>query len=177
MIKTAEAFLRGAIGTIIGLIPAKYFFDSIPLIVIVAGLGGIIGEVLIPKLLPNEAANAEEKKPKTGIPKLMIGLILSIVFALGCFHIYMTYDKYEVGQKLRVVTFTNVRMAEKPFFKDKSNNLVDMLHAGEMVTYVSKQPRRLGRRTALNYYLDFWREVKTEDGKQGWVYGAYLEDR
>ena len=148
MNKIFEAFLRGAIGTIIGLIPAKYFFDSIPSIIVVAGIGGIIGEIIIPKLLnENESKLNKEPKSTKGISKLIIGLIASIIFTFICFQVYMSYDKYEVGQKLRVVSFTNVRMTEMPFFKDKSNKLIDVLQAGEMVTYVSKQPKRLARKT------------------------------
>jgi len=46
--KTIEAFLRGAIGVTIGLIPIKYFFNSIPLIIFFAGITGIIGERFVP---------------------------------------------------------------------------------------------------------------------------------
>ncbi len=177
MIRSIEAFLRGTIGITIGLIPAKYFFDSIPLIIIIAGIGGVIGEIIIPKLIAKiNIEHGVDSKPTTIIFKLIFGLIVSIAFTLACFQIYMTYDKYEYGQKLRVVSFANIRMNEKPFFKGNTNKLIKVLQAGEVVTYIAKQPRRLARRTNMKYYLDFWREVKTKDGKHGWVYGAYLQD-
>ena len=50
-----------------------------------------------------------------------------------------------------------------------------LVQAGDTATYIDRSLRKYLLVRENGTYFDYWRKLRTSDGRDGWIYGAYLE--
>jgi len=168
--KITEAIGEGTMGSASGIIGGLYFTENTFIIVVLGGIGAIIGRVLFPIMI--------EKFPKLNIQnktlfkmngKITVSLIIGLL--LFSSYGYLTIDNYVKGQYL--YTTTNVKLKNSP---GTGGTEVTILKPNSKVIYLDKNWKRIRWHEDGQKFFNFWRKVKDQNGRIGWIYGGYLEE-
>ena len=174
--KVIESFARAVIGSLAGLIPALTT-NNVLFTVGIVGVCGVVGEIALPRFM-----NSFKGSPL----KNLLGLLcVTVIGTAVSYEVYMRRDgyAYKTGQQLVVShpSYPIIRMNEYPAFDHGPDEKYTVLKVGQKVTYLAALPRKSfrfpKRDDGYHFLLAFWRKVKTQDGKVGWVYGAYLRSK
>jgi hypothetical protein len=169
MKKYIETFLSSALCTLLGLLAGAFISNHMLLISVCGGIGAVIGSSLPTRIYFHPKLRSNSYKVWTKIGTMLI-LLSIVIWAI----IYMTYDFYQEGQIL--YTTTRVQVKNKPGVTEGNRCYpIKTLDKGERVIYLKKMWRRIRWKESGKSYFHFWRKIRTEQGIEGWVYGAYLK--
>lgn len=150
-----SAILSGFIGSVCGGVASLYAPDNVVFSAICTTLGGT-------------ALIFFQQKVGRSAWKLV-----TTTAVLGCF-IAVSYlcvvDRVSEG----VTLVTTKPVALRSTHEVSEDTVVSVLAVGERVRYLARTWRKYRIKRETSSYLDYWRLVELSDGRQGWIYGAYL---
>lgn len=169
--KIIESLGEGTLGSASGIIGSLYFSESIVILVLLGGVGALFGKVLFPQLMEKIPHLSFIKKKKIPIKwvKQAVTFFVFILLVIG--YSYLTIDTYTKGQKL--YTTTLVKLKELP---GVGGNTISMVKANSEVTYLDNGWKRLRWHEGGKRFFNFWRKIRDQNGKIGWIYGGYLSE-
>jgi hypothetical protein len=170
--KIIEALGEGTLGSASGIIGGLYFSENMLLLLILGGVGAVLGKVLIPQLVDNITKLSFIKKKIIPIKRLKLSVAVFMIFLLVVGYGYLTIDNYSKGQKL--YTKTQVKLKEHP---GVGGNTITIVNSNSEVTYLDKGWKRLRWYEDGKRFFNFWRKVRVQNGKIGWIYGGYLAEQ
>lgn len=169
--KIIEAIGEGTMGSSSGVVGGLYFTEDILLIILLGGIGAVLGKVIFPllvEIIPKLLNIKNKTISKIRFKKI---IIVFVIVLLGSGYGYLTIDNYSKGQKL--YTIAKVKLKKQPGVGGKT---LTYIKSNSEVTYLEKGWKRIRWYEDGKRFFSFWRKVKDQNGRIGWIYGGYLSD-
>lgn len=99
-------------------------------------------------------------------------LILSVVLLVCVAYPVFIHDRLRINHAVIINETAKLRPA--PGTQTMPGTIV--VHPGQSATYIDRSFRKYLMIREGGTYFDYWRKVRTADGRDGWIYGAYLDD-
>ena len=122
----------------------------------------------VPLLRAEQYRGASFSLSRTQKSYLIFGVVLMVCVAYPLF----IHDRLRMNHAVKVNETAKLRPA--PGTQTMPGTVV--VHPGQTATYIDRSFRKYLMIREGGTYLDYWRKVRTADGKDGWIYGAYLDD-
>ena len=167
--KIIEALGEETMGSASGVVGGLYFTESVLIIVLIGGFGAVLGKVLFPFLVDTIPKLSFIKNKTHHIMSLRKVIALFVIFLLVLGYGYLTIDNYSKGQKL--YTTAKVQLKEQSGVGGKA---ITIFKSNSEVTYLDKGWKRIRWYEDGNKFFNFWRKVRDQNGRIGWIYGGYL---
>ncbi|MCP4111368.1 MAG: SH3 domain-containing protein [Desulfobacteraceae bacterium] len=100
--------------------------------------------------------------------------VIALLFLTCVTLIYFIAFEDRLSKGQIVVTTHPVKLRYSP--TKGHNNRIASIPKGFELVYVDKGWRKFRFLGAEKVYFDYWRKVRLNNGLEGWIYGAYLND-
>ncbi len=124
----------------------------------------------VKRVPPSHTARSGKLRSLSKKQFVWFALTAVAVFSVG--YPLFIHDRLEMNHAVRITQTAKLRPG--PGTNNMPGTLV--VHPGQTATYVDRSFRKYLMIREGGTYFDYWRKVRTADGRDGWIYGAYLED-
>lgn len=156
----ASAFVGGLFGAV-----ASLYTPTNPLLISLSAILGSIALLVV--------ASAVNKHSRLVVTVFNILLVLLFVTAVaGIWYVVLADEKERYSSLFTTTDGVRLRNAAA-----LDGGVSARLSAGTEVFQLDRSWRRFRFRGPRGTSLDYWRYVRTRDGREGWAYGAFLDVR